>query len=343
MAAAPGGPRLAFVEFADKHERLELKSADPDGRRPQRLAGGEGGEEALPLTLPETLEPVSWSPDGSQVAYDGSVPDSRGEGKRHVGRIYVAAADGSGSRIVPGATEGFAPVFGPDGQTIAFARRRMEVHRSGPQGKPRRYRSISTWLASLGGGPPRQLTPWRNGLEVEPTSFSPDGSRLLVTRLKGSQGHAEVVALALAGGEATVLAREAGDGVYSPNGSEVAYLRLHEHRVVHRSRGGKAKTELETTTDLFEMGADGSGSRRLTNTPGTFEIWPSWDPSGQRLAVTELRGHGFLKFLGIGDAIVAMNADGSCRQTLLSADGRSALYGASWQPGAGREAGPILC
>lgn len=38
------------------------------------------------------------------------------------------------------------------------------------------------------------------------------------------------------------------------------------------------------SSDLFTIGADGSGLRRLTNTRCQAEAYPSWDPSGERLA-----------------------------------------------------------
>jgi len=45
---------------------------------------------------------------------------------------------------------------------------------------------------------------------------------------------------------------------------------------------------------------------------------------------------------GFGDAVIEMNADGSCPTTILR-DRNVAFYGATWQPGPGREAGPIAC
>ena len=74
---------------------------------------------------------------------------------------------------------------------------------------------------------------------------------------------------------------------------------------------------------------------------------PSWDPSGQRLAFVRARGStGFVPELDglfpFGNAIAQVNADGSCPVEILSLR-RVALYGVAWQPGPGREAGPIDC
>ena len=91
------------------------------------------------------------------------------------------------------------------------------------------------------------------------------------------------------------------------------------------------------------MGSDGSRVRRLTRTRGGIELWPSWDPSGERIAYTRLHGGSFLGFLGFGDAILQVNADGSCGSTVLGGRFGVAYWGGAWQPGPGREAGRIPC
>jgi len=91
------------------------------------------------------------------------------------------------------------------------------------------------------------------------------------------------------------------------------------------------------------IGADGTGARRITRTPRHHEFFPSWDPSGERLAYirfsaarTEAAG------FGLGDALMQINADGSCQTKVIS--GRhTAFYVPTWQPGRGRHAGRIEC
>jgi len=51
---------------------------------------------------------------------------------------------------------------------------------------------------------------------------------------------------------------------------------------------------------------------------------------------------GEARFLFAGDSIMEINADGSCRTKVLSVP-KVTLFGATWQPGPGREAGPIAC
>jgi Tol biopolymer transport system component len=106
-------------------------------------------------------------------------------------------------------------------------------------------------------------------------------------------------------------------------------------------KSAKGSTRI-TATDLAVANADGSGLTKLTRTRA-LELRPGWDPSGQRLAYTQFRaGAGEAVLLGLGDSIMEINADGSCRTRVLSYS-NAILYGATWQPGAGREAGPIAC
>jgi TolB protein len=290
------------------------------------------------------LDAPSWSPDGNLIAFEGVLGKLLGPAGRS--RIFVAAPDGSGIRDVPGTRGGRDPIFAPDGHTIAFSRER---HAAPPRAAgrvganaSRPFQSTAVWLVDLETGTSRQLTPWRNGLGNVPTSFSPDGSVLAVARQSGENANPEVVALRVDGSGSTVLARNGTDGVYSPDGSRIALVRVHQRKFGHRSHGGTGTAGIETTTDLFVMKADGSDSRRLTSTPKDFEIWPSWDPSGERLAYARFRGGSEAGMLGFGDAIMEINADGSCTKKVLSAR-LAAFYGPAWQPGVNRAAGRINC
>jgi Tol biopolymer transport system component len=234
------------------------------------------------------------------------------------------------------------PVFAPDGRTIAFSRTHQAQKAGGDGAGIRGYKSTTAWLVDLATGDPRRITRWRNGLEYFPTSFSPDGSILALVRSRNRRVEPEVLAMHLDRGGISVLARRASDAVYSPDGSRLALLRIHTRAHVHDAVGESAEVGVEATTDLFVMNADGSGSRRLTDTPTKFELWPTWDPSGQRLAYTQFGGGSEADFLGLSDALMEINADGSCPTRVLSYP-HVALYGAAWQPGPGREAGPIAC
>jgi Tol biopolymer transport system component len=310
-----------------------LISANPAGGDQRVIAGG--GDKAQPLPLP--FGAPAWSADGTRVAFSGII-----EQERHaLVDIYDAAADGSALAKLPHTMDGFYPVLSPDGHTLAFAREKQREGERPHRGDVTVFRSVSIWLLDIDSGGVRQLTPWRNGLFEFPSSFSPDGGTLALTRDQ-SRRHGgtlvSAVALRLDGTGGTVLARHAGEPVFSPDGSRLALTTAGKPKTI-RSHDGVTTF---TPTDLAVANADGSGLRELTHTKN-LEIQPSWDPSGQRLAYTLLTASGSeASFFGIGDSIMEINADGRCRMKVLSAPG-VALYGAAWQPGPGREAGPIAC
>ncbi len=315
-AAAPDGPRLAVVKWDLFLGRFELETVDPTGAQPLRLAGG--GERKRPL--PEIFEAPTWSPDGSKIAFVG-VARSLEAGLRG-DRLYLVGADGRGLKPLLGTHGSISPVFAPDGNSIAFMRLRR--------------RGASIWLADLAGGAPRRITPARRGLYMVPGSFSPDGSTLLATRFVGRRRE-EIVAVRLGTGEIETVLRRAAEPVYSPDGMRFALLRW---RPLRRRDGTRT-----VSSDLFTVRADGSGLRRLTRTRYQDEAYPSWDPSGERLAFVRYLPETVkseLVEIGIGASVMQMNADGTCPREILEPS-IIALYGVAWQPGPGRELGRINC
>ena len=307
---------MAVIKWDVFAGRFVLETIDRTGAQPLRLAGG--GERKRPL--PEIFEAPTWSPDGSKIAFVG-VARSLESGLRG-DRLYVVGADGRNLRPLLGTRGSVSPAFAPDGNSIAFARSWR--------------RGTSIWLADLRGGAPRRLTPARRGLYLFPGSFSPDGSTLLATRFVG-RGQEEIVTVNLGTGEVEPVLRRAGTPVYSPDGTRIALLRW---RPLRRRDG----THTESS-DLFTIKADGTGLRRLTRTRDQAEDFPTWDPSGERLAfvryLPETVENEFLE-AGVGASVMQINADGTCAREILEPS-IEAIYGAAWQPGPGRGAGRITC
>jgi Tol biopolymer transport system component len=228
--------------------------------------------------------------------------------------VAVAEANGPGIRFFRRASlESGDPVMAPDGHTVAYL-----------------YKG-SIWLLNVMSGSVRRARQLQT--EFEPSSFSPDGSKLAGT-IFGGAGSA--VALDLRTGHVSLLAREASEPVYSPDGSEVAFIRWKNWRVIGDD-GSPPIDELRVT----RIGA--FPRSRLLLRSHKLLAWPSWDPSGQRLAFTRTRvvENGYTNPKK-GDALMAINADGTCLQKVYT-DRETTLYGAAWQPGPGREAGPISC
>jgi Tol biopolymer transport system component len=295
-AAVPAGPRLGVAKLTWHPRRVAILTVDPNGGKPARLARSD---EFTPV---DTLPSLSWRPDGAQAAFNGIV------------NFFLAGTDGSGARSVNVAAAEH-PVFAPDGNTIAF----------------RRYREPGEgiWTIDLTTGEQRQLTPSRRGLLYIPTSFSPDGSTLLATRVDSRlRGDAEPVALHLDTGGVTRLLPEGLEPVYSPDGSKIALFRDF----------GTRKVPNRKANDLFVLNLARGSLRRLTRTPHKDELYASWDPSGERIAFARFRRNRF----EWANSIVQVNADGSCETEVL-AQRRTVFYAPAWQPGPGREAGRIKC
>jgi Tol biopolymer transport system component len=325
-AEVPPGPRLTFMEAGDAGFRLI--SVDPGGGNRWVIVGENGKSRLLPFPFSRP----SWSGDGTRLAFTGL---ERSDDDALID-VYEAAADGSAITKLPGTRDSLAALLSPDGQTLAFAREREQEVRRPRREKTAVVRSVSTWLLDIGSGTVRRLTPWRKGLSVYPSSFSPDGSTLAVSRQWRDRHTA--VAVRLDGSAETVLARNASEPVYSPDGTRLVMTTIAKRRSI----GRKGETLTFSPTDLAVAAADGSGLRRLTRTRN-LELAPSWDPSGQRIAYTLLTpALGEDSFLGAGDSIMEINANGSCRTKILSVP-KVTLFGATWQPGPGREAGPISC
>jgi Lysyl oxidase/WD40-like Beta Propeller Repeat len=99
-----------------------------------------------------------------------------------------------------------------------------------------------------------------------------------------------------------LLAPDAGEPAWSPDGRRLAYVAL--------GAGG--------THDLYVADADGTNVGRLTRTDGVDETSPSWSPDGTRLVFER------------GGRIVALRADGSSERVL------AAGLEAAWSPGGRR-------
>lgn len=315
VAAVPAGPRLALVKVTEL--RMDLLTVDETGAQSVRLAGGDL-RSGQPLDL---FSPLAWSPDGKRVAF--AVGLQRGD------QLFTVSADGRGLRSIRGTNGATGPVFSPDGRTIAFTRNvlRRTATRVGGKLRKEGFAGASVWVVDILTGAQRQLTPWRNRLWYFASSFSPDGSTLLTTRwdVRRTEDSEPVAVNATTGAPSRLLA-DGDSPVYSPDGLRVALTRESE----------------DEATDLYVVDADGSDIRRLTRTRDRIEAYPNWDPAGDRLAymrvATSSKGAG----LGIGNALMQINADGSCPTKLLFAP-PTGFYMPAWQPGPGREAGRISC
>jgi Tol biopolymer transport system component len=316
-APVPEGPLLAFTGLsALKARGFTVRTVGVETPKPLVLV--RGSRRAV---VPNPLSGSTWSADGSQIAFAASKGSRKG--------IYLVRADGTGLHFLRGTGGGTDPVFSPDGSKIAFAR----------EGVGKFFFATTPWVANVNGSGARQLVKWHKDVEYRPSSFSPDGSTLAVTRNKFATGMPKALLLDMRWNSARLMARHAAEPAFSPDGSQIAF--------VHYSVSRRHKVEV-THKDLYVMSTDGMTSRPLTRTRRLVETHPSWDPSGQRIAFNSYHTSKdpiealFDELLPVGNSIMQINADGSCRQKVLSLRD-TATYGAAWRPGPGHEAPRIEC
>jgi WD40-like Beta Propeller Repeat len=285
--------------------RLAVVKVTWNPERGRLLTVGPGGGTPVRLAGGQERSPLSLFGFGPlSWRADGSEVAFSG-----IVSFFLAKADGGGARAINAAGAEW-PVFAPDGDMIAFTRENEG--------------GVSIWTIDLNTWEQHRLTPVRRGLEYFASSFSPDGTTLLATRADDRRsGKAEPVALDLKTGRATRLLADGLQPIYSPDGSEIALFRKVGKREIN---------------DLFVLDVVSGAVRRLTRTRPGYELFASWDPSGERIAFARFRGRHF----EWANSIFQINADGTCETEILS-QRRTIFYGPAWQPGPGREAGRIEC
>ena len=319
---SPDGRRLAFVSDAGGTPQIWIKNLATGD--PVQLTFGD-----VPASRPR------WIPQGDRIVYstvgsgiwsvpslggephqivtDGRNADLSRDGRRLVferaGEIFIAAADGSGTRVLPRRPRSLNPYFGdswptfsPDGESIALfvaeegrygdywilpsngdAPRRVttDFQEGGapawtPDGKSLLIRSsragsVNLWRVSVADGMLERLTSGA-GDDFDPT-VSPDGRTLLFANVKRTW---EVIVQDLhSGKQRTVLARRTNLVFprFSPDGRRIALAGRN-------SRG---------ETHLFVMHADGSNLKAVTDSAGELNMMPQWGGDGDTLYFYQVR------------------------------------------------------
>jgi Tol biopolymer transport system component len=306
-------------------------SAGPAAAAPARIAFASGdelwtmnadGSAATQLThlapRQEAYEPA-WSPDGSRIAFTSGG-----------GRIWTVASDGSDARrITPRAqkaTYEHSPTWSPDGTRIVFARVSFNDDSL----------RASLVIVDADGSHERLLRTERLRTlgSTAPAAWSPDGSELLFTRAvltRRGYFRPSLYTKHVDGGAERLIAHDAGDGSYSPDGSQIAFVSIRDH-----NGNDCGSDECFWRGELYVMNADGSGMTRLTRTKAREES-PAWSPDGARIAFASDRNYP----AGASSEVYSMAPDGSCLTWLTN--GSLASRSPAWEPGASLSSDPGAC
>ncbi|WP_256872971.1 Tol-Pal system beta propeller repeat protein TolB [Candidatus Entotheonella palauensis] len=137
----------------------------------------------------------------------------------------------------------------------------------------------------------RLTTYW--GIDVSP-SFAPDGQRFVFT--SDRSGAPQLYISDRRGGKPLRLTYGGSyntSPIWSPKADLIAFV-------------GRSETD---SLDIYTIGANGQGLRRLTDADGSYEA-PSWSPNGRFLMYVGQRGDTWLRYL--------MRQDGQGKQLLTS-------------------------
>jgi predicted Ser/Thr protein kinase len=187
-----------------------------------------------------------WSPDRRRVAFTRDA----GSGAE----LYVMNADGSGLQKVTEVVGTTRTAWSPDGRRLAYA---------DTTGGNREI-----FVITIGSSSPQRVT-FSDSAEGGP-DWSRDGRRLAFWSDRDSVQQIytlEMNAFGKPWTKVTSAPYGADDAVWSPDGRRIAYTRVNENR----------------RNDIWVIGADGRGDRRLTDDP-EHEMDPNWSPDGRWIA-----------------------------------------------------------
>ncbi len=189
------------------------------------------------------------SPDGKLVTFS------------YLGDIWVVETIGGKARpVTMHRAHEINPVFSPDGHSIAFS--------------SNRHGNYNVFVIPVESGKPRQLT-FDSGDDAV-NGWSPDGKNVLFSsnRSAGFPQSQELYSVLTEGGRTQRISPAEGrEGVFSPKGDRIAYVRGPGTWYRKGYRGS-------SNDDIWICNADGSNNRQLTIN-NVQDASPMWSADGQ--------------------------------------------------------------
>jgi Tol biopolymer transport system component len=248
-----------------------------------------------------------WSPDGKTIVFDSARTDRTPNNQRHVNDVFLMKADGSSVKKLTDSkgTSGDA-AWSPKGSLIAF-----EADRGNTKGLS------AVYVMDVTSPKLRRVTTPRNGMSDYKPRFSPDGTRLVFTRARGSAEHAPA-ALFTVRLDGTGLRRltsfslHVDDSDWAPEGKRIVF---------------EAYPNPAAYGDIYVVDANGGRPVNLSRNPagqaGCAD--PVWSPDGRRILFLDNR-----RVAGAGrTGLATMNPDGSNRRFVSSQN--LEIHQADWE------------
>jgi TolB protein len=277
------------VTLAGDTVTVEVRLFDVPGRQdvPQASKRYTGARADLPRMAHKTADAILEYLTGERGPFDSAIAfvSKRGGPLKDVYRLTFDADEPT--RVTDERSLVVSPRWRPDGRGILFTSYRQHI--------PHLFQLDL---------PGRQVTRVGGGAVTLDGAWSPDGTKLLVTREDG--GNSDIFLVDRAGQVLKRLTEGWQIDVapaWAPDGARFAFC---------SSRTGSPQ--------IYVMGVDGDGLARVS-TSGNYNTSPAWSPKGDRLAWTTRAGGGF--------QIVVASADGSRARTITTAGSNE---NPSWAP-----------
>jgi len=237
-----------------------------------------------------------WSPSGDRLAFLAIA----GEGKDAAPQIFILPMDGGDAKQITTAPDGVEQfAWRPDGAMLAYVtpdpadKKAIEAHHDAFEVGDTDYLETAAampshvWLVPADGGAAKRLTSGSWSLPIvfppsppsSPLSWSPDGKSIVITRQEtaepGDADEATLQILDTTTGKTRKLTTHQefeGAGIYSPDGSRIAYW---------YSRDGDPNNENEIYIAPVS-GGDGTDATRAIDRDVDRAIWT---PDGKSLLV----------------------------------------------------------
>jgi Tol biopolymer transport system component len=273
---SPDGNSIAF--FSDRGGNPDIYIMKPDGSQVEQLTRDPFA--SLYFTKSSGDRNPSWSPDGSQIAFDSGRDNQMLTYVNH--DIYVMAVDGSNVKRLTndGADEG-SPRWSPNGDLIAYTKMEYFSDQALIENP-----AWDIYVMNTDGTQQIQLMKDPSN-ELEP-SWSPDGAKIAFISDRNGPDF-DIYVMNADGSNVTQLTDDSANEfgpVWSPDGTQIVF---------NSDRNGNVQ--------LFMISVDGSNLVQLTK-DASNSAYADWSPDGKHLVFESDRDTGNAN-------IYVMNADGT--------------------------------